>query len=173
MSEPTNTPDQAGSSLYDRFQQLWSELDPALKAYRTEATELRDAPGEVTHGESLQQLHDRLVNTRRSLDRLEGIIADVGLVKSKCKQMVDDLQETYDQAWIAVMQRTRIGEYTSAKERDATYTAGALEERVRLRRGQRILDDINSIHEFCLTKFRGLTASQRDTETRLRARLDR
>lgn len=154
--------------LYVQFKELWSDLDSMLRKYRDEVTELRDAAGPVHHSESMIQLKDRLTTNRQSLDRIEAIIADVGLVRAKCKQMVAELEESYEQRWAEVMGQTRVGEYTSAKERDATYATGAIQERVNLRRGEKILADISSVHEFCLTKFRGLSTAQRDTETRLK-----
>lgn len=154
--------------LADILKQAWQDVSPSLKAYKQEVDDLRAAPGEVVEDETIQTLHARLIESRRSQDRLEAIVADLGLVKSRCKTALAEAQAAYDDAWREKMLSTRIGEYTSAQERNATYAAAALKELMVLRKTQKMLTEVEEMYDYALFKYRGLDSSRRDVETRMR-----
>lgn len=154
--------------MLETISSLWDELAPTLKAYKAEVDVLRSTPGPVREDEQLDALYTRLVLTRRCQDRLEAIAADLGMVRSRCKIAVSEAQDAYDDRWREVMINSKVGEYSSAQERNATYTAGAVNELVHLRRAKRMLADVDEIYDYSMFKFRGLDSSRRDTESRIR-----
>lgn len=132
--------------ISETFSTLWDELVPTLKEYRREAEEVRT---------TISESYVSGVESRVALDRLETIVADLGLIRSRCRIVVSENEDAYEDAWRSTMHKTRIGEYTSAKERDATYTTGAVEQLIALRRAKRMLADVDEVYEYCLIKYRG------------------
>lgn len=152
--------------LLDTLTPLWAEVSPALTNYREQAKRLRDSQEPPSIDETPGQIHGRIVNTRIALDELETILADVGLVRSRVEQAVAEAQEAYDDQWRATMERTQIGEYSSAQERNATYTTGAVDELIKLRRAKKLLAEVKEVYDFCQIKYRGLDAARIDTINR-------
>jgi len=154
------------SPLIDRLEEI--EVASNLKPYRVEADELRAAPGEVDIDEHVSGLHERLIRSRRAQDRMETLLAELGLIKSRVKMAVVEAQNSYDDQWRNVMERTRIGEYTSAKERDSTYAAGSIEQLIKLRKAQRMLAEVEEVFDYVQLRFRGLDTARREIELRIR-----
>lgn len=155
-------------SLLALLQPLWGEASQSLKAYKAEVDELRAAPGDLGNAETPQALHERVTLSRRMQDRLEAIVADLGMVRSRCKLAVTEAQDAYDDKWRMAMLKSRTGEYASAQEKNATYAASAIDELVALRKAKRMLAEVEEVYDYALFKFKGLDGSRRDTESVLR-----
>ena len=163
MSEPSPT-----SGLSDSFKQLWADIDPALLNYREEAKALRASVEPPSESDSLDTIHARMVGSRRALDRMEAILAELGLIRSRLRQLVAELQESYDEAWRKAFDSTRVGEYMSAKEKDAQYALKSLDQLASLRKGEKWLNQAEEVYDYVNLKYRGLLSAHRDYETRIR-----
>jgi hypothetical protein len=155
------------ANLLAQVSELWADINPGLKQWKVELDGLRDC-GEFSDGEIAQHTYDRLVMMTRALSRMEKIVADIGLVRSRVKIAVDEAQNAYDDRWREVMQSTRIGEYTSAQERNATYTASSVQQLLALRRAQRMYADIQELYDYAMFRYRGLDNERRFTDSLLR-----
>lgn len=145
----------------------WSTINPKLAALAVEANELRTI-GLSNESETLSDLYERLLRARQSQDRLEAIVAELGRLRSRARIQVAQANDTYEDAWRAVMDKTKIGEYSSAKEREAMYTSGAVQELINLRKAKRLAADVDEVYEYCLLKYRGLDAARREIDSRVR-----
>lgn len=143
-------------------------MDPTLKTWRTEAAELRASVEVSDVTASLDTLHAQLVASRRAQDRLEAILADAGLVRARLRKLVSELEGVYEDKWRDAMNATRIGEYASAKEKDATYATQALQELVNVRRAKRMLADAEEVYDYVQVKHRGMDSARRDIDSRIR-----
>lgn len=152
----------------ETFSTLWEDLKPELAKLKDEATELRESVGEPDINETPSDLHERLIRQRRAQDRLEAIVADLGSVLSRCQILVSDLENVYEDQWRDTMQKTRIGEYTSAKERDATFAAGSIQQLINLRKAKRFAADVEEVYTYVKFKYYGLDKARRDTEARIK-----
>lgn len=154
--------------LIDTLAPLWADTSESLMLYVKKVNELRLSAGPSASDETISHLHERLVETRNALDEIESYLSDVGQVRARCRQAVYEAEQAYDDAWRATMERTKIGEYTSAKERDATYTTGAVDELVRYRKAKKILADVEEAYEAIQLRYRGLDNARRDIDSRTR-----
>lgn len=152
----------------EQFSSLWDELDPKLASLVVEARELREAVSQSKETDSVSTMHANLLAGRRSLDRLEAIVAEVGRLRARAKISVSDAKDAYEEAMIAVMQKTRIGEYTSADERRMTYKAACFDEYRTLRKAEKYEAAIAEVYDYCLMRYRGLDSSRKDLDTRIR-----
>lgn len=161
---------QENTSLTDlkKFAELWTEMDPALLAYREEAKALRASVSDPGESDSLQTHHDRLIAQRRAQTRLGAILADVRLIRSRVKKLVFDLQAIYDDKFAENVVNDRTGEYMSGKAQDAKYSAGALQEMINLRRAKRMLADVEEVFEYVKDKYYDLGNARSDTDSIIR-----
>lgn len=150
------------------FPQLWAELNPRLGELAIEANELRQSPGVSEVSEDIVSLHERLVLARQAQDRLEAIFAEVGRLRSRARIVVSERQDMYDDRWRTVMESTRIGEYDSAKEKNARYDAGAIQQLIDLRRAKRVAADVDEVWEYINLKYRGLDTARREIDSRMK-----
>ncbi len=155
-------------SNLSEFTELWSDMDSMLKGFLSEAKELRDSVPEPQVSDDPHTLHERLVASRAAQNRLEGILSDVGQVRSRLRKLVTQLNDEYEDKWRDTMSRTRTGEYMSGKAQDATYQLGAIEELRNLRRGKQMLADAEEVYDVVYLKHRGMDSARRDYETLLR-----
>jgi hypothetical protein len=155
-------------SLTTEFPSLWAEINPRLGELAVEAKELRESPGVSDVSEDVADLHDRLVSARQAQDRLEAILSEVGRLRSRARIAVSERQDEYDDQWRTVMEKTRIGEYDSAKEKNARYDAGSIQQLVNLRRAKRAAADVDEVYEYINLKYRGLDAARREIDSRVR-----
>lgn len=151
-----------------RYSELWDDMDSSLKAWRDEARQLREIADDIDLSDSVQDLHEQLVNFRRAQNRTEAILADAGLVRSRVRKLTDDLLAAYEDKFAENVLNDRTGEYQSAKAQDARYKAGALTELRNLRRAKQMLADVEEVFEFVNIKHRGLDSARRDIDSRIR-----
>lgn len=145
----------------------WKLVNPKLAELAVEANDLRDI-GKTAEDETLDQLHQRLVRARSNQDRLESIVAELGRLRSRARVKTAEAQDAYDDKWREVMNATKIGEYSSAKEREGIYATGAINQLIALRSAKRTQADVEEVYEYCLLKYRGLDAARREVDSRVR-----
>ena len=144
------------------------EINQRLIAWATEATELRGSVSEPNTAETVEDLHERLIATRKAQDRLEAIVADLGRLRSRSRIRVAELQDAYDDAWRNSFSISRVGEYDSAKAQDARHTLAAMNEMIELRKAKRLNADIEEVYDFVVLKHRGLNSSRQDLDLRIK-----
>lgn len=158
-------------SLVQEFGQLWADFNPRLAELTAEVAALRASVTVPEAEATVSELHDTLVAADQALDRVETILAEVGRARSRTRVAVAEAQDAYDDQWRTVMQQTRVGEYSSAQERNATYQAGSVEQLIILRRVKRMLADVEESFDYINLKHRGLVAAARELDSRMRSRI--
>lgn len=157
--------------LVQEFAQLWADFNPRLAELTAEVAALRGSVSVPEVDATVSQLHDALVEAGQALDRIEMILAEVGRARSRARVAAAEAQDAYDDQWRTVMQRTRVGEYSSAQERNATYAAGSFDQLLVLRRVKRMLADVEEAFDYINLKHRGMVASTRELDSRMRSRI--
>lgn len=156
------------SELSDLLKQLSGEIPEALEhAVRT----LADIRSEVGIGESDDpvSLHEQLVKNRAAMDRAETFVAQLGRVHSRAQIAQQDLEGELEDAEAKALQDAgQAEEYSTAKERNARLAVRTIDQRIALRKVSRQRAEISEALEFARTLYRGMEASRRDVETRLR-----
>jgi hypothetical protein len=150
------------------YSAMWEGIDPTLKEWREEARELRESVGELNGGDSLQTLHEHLIAARRAQTRLEALMADCALLRSRIRKLLLDLDAVYEDKFAENVLNDRTGEYQSAKAQDARYKAGALSELRNVRQVKNWLTDVEEVYEFIRTKYWGLDAVRDDLKSLVR-----
>lgn len=147
-----------------------SDLPQQLAEKVAEALKLREA-AYPSDGYSTKELHDHLVRVRASLDRVEGLQTDLVVLKGKVANKHAILKANYEDAWGASATSRRqsfSSDYSSAKERDAHHDLAAMKDKVALRQFEVVVRDVDTALEVVRTCHRGLDATRRDIDTRIR-----
>jgi hypothetical protein len=142
--------------------------DMSLLKLAEEATKLRDSIRPFNIDESVQDLHETLVQCRAVRDRLEQMVSLLGLKKSQAHSTAVEAQQTFQDAWDEAANSSKVGEYSSAKEREATYNAQCLVQLIAARKAKRAEDDLAGVYDFCQSKLRGVDAIRRDLDARIK-----
>lgn len=148
---------------------LTADLDPTLAAAVTRAAELRDVGEQWLPTDSVQTMHEHLIALRMAQDSMEGILANLGLVRGRVADAVEAARDAYDEKVGQAIAASKPEEYSTAKERNAAYDLHALKERIEHRRIQRMLAKVGTAHEFVKLRYWGIDGKRRDLDTRLRA----
>lgn len=156
------------SELSDLLKQLSAELAEGLEhAVRTMA-DLRAEVG-IGDDDAPTSLHDQLVKNRKAMDRAETFVAHLGRLHSRAQVAEADLKGELEDAEAKALQEAGPAEeFSTARERNARLAVRTLDQRIALRKVARQRAEINEALEFARTLYRGMEASRRDVETRLR-----
>lgn len=157
-------------NLQEIADSLSADLKAELVKAVTTAREARDACPSGTVEDDPGTLHEHLLLTRAQIERLEGLTATLGRIRSRVNGMVEDLKGEYEDAYMqaATSNSVGFGDYTSAKEKDAHYDLAAIKQKVALRKGQRTFRDVDASWNYCRTLLRGAEGVHRDLEVRIR-----
>ena len=147
---------------------LETDLESKLAALATEAKELRESVVEPKQTDSVSTMHASLLAARRALDRLEAIVADVGRLRARARARVAEAKDEFDEATIQAMQKSKIGEYSSAEERRMTYKAASFDQFRALRQAEKQEALISEVYDYCYMRYRGLDGARKDLDTRIR-----
>jgi hypothetical protein len=158
-------------SLTTEFSSLWAELNPKLAELVAEVAALRASVTTPDSDSAISDLYEAMVAAGQAQERVEAILAEVGRARSRARIVVSERQDEYDDQWRNTMINTRIGEYDSAKEKNARYDAGSIQQLVNLRRAKRMLADVEEAFDYVNIKFRGLSTAARDIDSRMRSRM--
>jgi hypothetical protein len=152
----------------NKFAAFWEDMDETLKQWRNEAVELRESIPAPSVSDNIHSLHEQIVAARRAQDRLESIVGDLGLLRSRLRKLVAELQAEFDDKFAQNVINDRVGEYSSAKAQDARYSAGALVELRNLRKAKKMLLDVEDVYDYVNLRFRGTDSARRDIDSRIR-----
>lgn len=159
------------SDLSDLLKQLSTEIPEALQHAVTVLTDIRAG---VTLGADDPQfgpgdLHVQLLMNRRCMDRAETFVAQLGRLYARASVAEEDLKGVLEDAEATAIQEAGPPEdFSTAKERNARLLVRTFDERIALRKVSRQKAEIGEALEYARTLFRGMDATRRDTETRLR-----
>lgn len=136
----------------------------------TEAATLRESVqgGEIT--DSPTEMHGRLLSIRAVLDRVEFMVTTLARLRVKVVQIVEDRQNAYDDAYATIVNKPgqHVAEFSTGREREAKYSLGTIEERLALRKAQRLDREVAGALEYVRTLHRGIDGTRRDLDTRIR-----
>ena len=155
------------SDLSDLLKQLSGEIPEGLDYAIREVADLRSQCG-IGEG-SPAELHKQLVKNRQAMDRAETFVAQLARLHSRAQIAEQDLAgELEDAEAKALKQAGAAEEFSTAKERNARLNVLTIDHRIALRKATRQRAEISEVLEYARTLYRGMEASRRDVETRLR-----
>jgi hypothetical protein len=146
------------------------DLTPSCAQVVSEARRVRDEVRGGDPEDTVPDLHEQLVFNRAQIDYLEAMTSRMLLARARTQQAVSDAKDAVDDAVMktATKPSSRLGEFASAKEKEAFYALGAVNEKMTLRKAERLHRDIDSTWDYCRVLLRGAEQVQRDLETRMR-----
>jgi hypothetical protein len=160
------------SDLAEFVKQLSSELPPALVQAVQDCADARRGISSGDIGDDPETLHNLLVMNRRQIERIEEIVGQLVILKSRTEQTVATRKGLYIDAYNRAMTKPSVGfgsDYQGAKEKDAIAASGAVEEAMDLRKAEKTHRDIYSAWEYCKGVLQGARDCQRDLDFRMRA----
>lgn len=146
-------------------------IEEQLAAWITEAHELRYEIGPGHQGETLLEIHAKLIVARGNLDRLEEILVNIIRLNGKLKQAVADAKGKLDDAWDKAANGKNIGfsfDGPAPRERYAEYNLRTVHETVEARQAEKVQRQVDTALDVVRTWHRGLDSARRDLETRIR-----
>lgn len=154
--------------VVEQFPTLWADLNAWVTDRLTEATELRGGPAQLAV-DGPGAVVETLTGIRQRLDRLEQITADLGRLKGRADTAVNEAQDAYDDAYAQSVKSNPAAEYASAKEKDATHMAAALDELHVLRKAKRRAEAVTEAYEYVRLLHKGLDGTRWDVSVLLNA----
>lgn len=118
----------------------------------------------------METLHETLVVNRGMIERLESLTATLGFWKTRTAQAVAARKAEYDDAYMQAATKKNVGfsDYASAKEKDAHFALGTIEQTMKLRKAEATHRDVDAAWDYCRILLRGAEGVQRDMELRIR-----
>lgn len=149
---------------------LSKDLAPVLIDAIEQARDARDGVRAVQADDDMDTLHQQLVINRAMIERLEHLTSTLGLMKSRTEQAVAQRRAEHDDAYMHSATKKNVGfsDYASAKEKDAHFALGTVDETLRLRKAEATHRDVAAAWDYCRILLRGAEGVQRDMETRIR-----
>lgn len=149
--------------------QLHKDLPPKLSAMLEEAAGLRQMVRGGDIKESPTDLHNRLLDCRAALDRVEEILTDLSRLKAKTAQAVSERQDLYDDRYAQVATApSGHAEYSTGKEREAKYSLSLMDEQLNLRKAVRMDSELGAAVDYVKTLYWGLNGVRNDLDSRIR-----
>lgn len=160
----------AFESLGKMLDALCADLTPTCTKVLGEITALRELVHVGETHDTVPDLHEQLLHNRAQIDIMEALTARMLLTRSRTQQAVSDAKGAVDDAMMntATKPSARLGEFASAKEKEAHYMLGAVDQTMTLRKAERLHRDVDSTWDYCRVLLRGAEQVQRDLETRMR-----
>ena len=158
------------SALTTILNALSTEVSPKIISVLEEAHETRSKVKSGVVSDSPMDLHDQLLHNRQQIERLEFLTSELVLLKSRTVQEVQNRKGLYDDAYTAAATKPSIGfaDFASAKEKDAHFALGAMDEQINLRKAEKLHRDVDSAWDYTRILLRGAEGVQRDLELRIR-----
>lgn len=159
----------SSENLQKAVEVLGKDMSPVLIEAVTSARDYREAVRHETD-DDVETIHATLVINRGMIERLEQLVAHLGFLRSRAAQVVATRKGEYDDAYVASATKKTVGfaDYASAKEKDAHFALGTIDQTIALRKAEASYRDVDAAWEFCRTMLRGAEGVQRDMELRIR-----
>ena len=150
MAAVNQTVDQTLGDIHDAMQLLTELPQPDL-------------------GETLEDLHRRLLVTRAAQSRVSELVGFLVRLHRGVRNLLLDAQGELETASAAVVQRPTFGHqnFASADERKANLAAYTLTERRKVRQMEKLLNDADAALEYGNNRFWELNRGVRDIELRM------
>ena len=148
-------------------------LPVALRGILDSVSEAANLPADLgapNQGESLSDLHQRLLVTRSAMTRVGELAGELTLLSGRVKRILIDRKGDLDdqEAEVVSARRALTEDYSSAKERNARIAAKTLNGRRRVRQAEKLLADVEAALFYTRDRHRELDRAVRDIDTRLR-----
>ena len=160
------------SDLAEYVKQLSGELPPALINAVTDCADARRGITSGDIGDDPETLHRLLVQNRRQIERIEEIVGNLVILKSRTEQAVAARKGAFQDAYNTAMSKPTVGfgsDYQSAKEKDSIAAAASVDESMNLRKAEKTHRDVYSAWDYCRGVLQGARDCQRDLDFRMRA----
>lgn len=157
--------------LENTIAEVTKGVAPGLMEAIHQARDARDAvQSEHESGDHIEGIHAQLLINRANIERLEYLTSSLGLIKARTEQAVAQRKAEYDDAYMHAATKKSVGfsDYASAKEKDAHFSLGTVEQTIRLRKVESAHRDVVAAWDYCRSLLRGAEAVQRDVELRIR-----
>jgi hypothetical protein len=142
----------------------------ALLADVQESYDLGDVLSPPSQGESLSDLHNRLIQVRSRQTRISDIVGDLVRLQSTLRKSVIDKEGELEEAQsgVVVEKKWAVEEFRSAAEKNARLAGKTVEQKIAVRAAKKLLLDVDSSLEYARVKHRELGSQVNDVNTRLR-----
>ncbi len=149
---------------------LSSGVAPQIVSVLERITEVRTAVKAGTMEDTPVDLHTQLVFNRSQIEQMEVVVAQLTLLKARSENILAEKKGEYDDAYsqAAAKPSFSLGEFASAKEKDAHYSLAATTELFAVRKAEAFHRDVYSAWDYARSLLRGAEATQRDIDTRIR-----
>jgi hypothetical protein len=109
----------------------------------------------------MEEMHQQLVINRAMIERLEYVTSSLGFMRTRTEQAVATAKAEYDDAYMRAATKKTVGfaDYASAKEKDAHFALGTVDETLRLRKLEANHRDVTAAWDYCRTLLRELWRS--------------
>lgn len=157
-------------NLQSALDTLTKDVAPVLIEAITQARATRDDVRAARADDDMDALHAQLVVNRGMIERLEYLTSTLGFMKSRTEVAVAQRKAEYDDAYMRSATKKAVGfsDYATAKEKDAHFSLGTVDETIRLRKAENVHRDVLAAWDYCRTLLRGAEGVQRDMELRVR-----
>lgn len=123
-------------------------------------------------GESLSDLHQRLLGTRAAMSRVSELVGSLTLLQGRLRASLVDrrgLLEDAEADTVTTQRRPVLTEdFSSAKEKNARLGAATLEQRRAVRAAERAAADLDAALSYARDRHRELDRAVRDVDLRVR-----
>jgi len=164
---PASKPVETGGFAVDL-----GKLQKLLTDNVSEAFEIRHTLSADSYGKEIETpeaLYDNLKSGRHVVDRLEYILVQTMLAKSRIDQMKAQCAAEVEDAEIDVSAQRATNDFTSARDRGIEVNTKTITQRRKLRKITELALQASSVLEAIKTMHRGADSYRRDIDTRLRA----
>jgi chorismate mutase len=115
-------------------------------------------------------LYSKLVKLRAQIDRVNSLLLQALTVQNEVRHALAKAKEEHEDSWNKQAAKGHVPEYSSAKERDATYSVATIELKIKQRVVERSAADIDYLVDYLKTAQRGMDGRRRDLDSLVRAR---
>lgn len=146
----------------------------SLALYLERASETANLPAELgpPHvGESMLDLHNRLLVTRASMTSLSGLIGELTIFQGKVEASLIERRGLLEEAEAEVLssrKKSLMEDFSSAKEKNAKLGAETLEQLRAVRNAEKLLAQVKSVVIYCRDRHREIDRAVRDIDTRIK-----
>lgn len=149
---------------------LNSEVAPQLIKSLSEISEIRKSVHAGSMEDTPVDLHTQLVFNRAAIERLEVLVGQLTLLKARTDDILSKRKAAYDDAYMkaATKPSLSLGDFSTAKEKDAHFNLAATEEMFAMRKAEAFHRDVYAAWDFARIYLRGAEQTQRDIDTRIR-----
>lgn len=148
-------------------------LPDLIQGYLDRASETANLPSDLgpPHvGESLTDLHQRLLLTRSAMTSLADLIGELTLFQGRVEATLIERRGVLEEAEATALagRKRLVEDFSSAKEKNARLGAETLSEARGVRQVEKLLAQVKAASIYCRDRHRELDRAVRDVETRVR-----